>query len=173
MCKIVVSRDLRGRPRPPRGLSGGRRAISAARARARAPPPLPSASRAHPHRRTQFAPGGAGSQGARRGERARARAPRCGAAARRAAWRGAVRRRAPGDGSSGRFYCWEVTALQRHADRAEALAELTRAARQVEPIMKKRGWSVRKLSEFLPRSDGLLGLNINRGAHVRMAAAAR
>lgn len=45
---------------------------------------------------------------------------------------------------------------------------LTKAAKQVEPIMKKRGWTVPLLSEFVPESDNLLGLNINRGEEIRV-----
>lgn len=34
--------------------------------------------------------------------------------------------------------------------------QLEAAAAQVQPIMKKRGWRVSKLSEFLPTNKGLL-----------------
>ena len=71
--------------------------------------------------------------------------------------------------SSGNWcICRSISVLQRQRDRDEALVTLTRAARQVEPIMKKRGWVVHQLSEFLPRSQGLLGLNVNRGQQVKV-----
>ena len=49
--------------------------------------------------------------------------------------------------SSGNWcICRSISVLQRQRDRDEALVTLTRAARQVEPIMKKRGWVVHQLS---------------------------
>lgn len=45
---------------------------------------------------------------------------------------------------------------------------LTKAARQVQPIMKKRDWTVPLLSEFVPSSPNLLGLNINGGEEIKV-----
>ena len=39
----------------------------------------------------------------------------------------------------------------------EALHMLRKAASMVKPIMRKRGWKVRTLCEFLPESARLLG----------------
>eukprot|EP00038_Savillea_parva_P029753 m.73286 g.73286 ORF g.73286 m.73286 type:complete len:379 (+) comp8827_c0_seq3:302-1438(+) len=51
---------------------------------------------------------------------------------------------------------------------ADALALLRRAAEQATPIMRKRQWSVGVLEEFYPKSQGLLGLNVNRGARIKV-----
>ncbi|KAF2634157.1 WLM-domain-containing protein [Massarina eburnea CBS 473.64] len=44
----------------------------------------------------------------------------------------------------------------------EALNMLRKAASMVKPMMRKRGWKVGTLAEFLPDEPQLLGLNINR-----------
>lgn len=44
-----------------------------------------------------------------------------------------------------------------------ALTLLRKVASTVKPIMRKRGWRVQILAEFLPPEGNLLGLNINRG----------
>ncbi|OCK84671.1 WLM-domain-containing protein [Lepidopterella palustris CBS 459.81] len=44
----------------------------------------------------------------------------------------------------------------------EALHMLRKAASLVKPMMRKRGWSVGTLAEFLPDEPQLLGLNINK-----------
>ncbi|KAF2772075.1 WLM-domain-containing protein [Teratosphaeria nubilosa] len=44
-----------------------------------------------------------------------------------------------------------------------ALTMLRKVASMVKPIMRKRGWKVHILAEFLPAEHNLLGLNINRG----------
>jgi len=44
-----------------------------------------------------------------------------------------------------------------------ALAMLRKIASLVKPIMRKRGWKVQILAEFLPPEQNLLGLNINKG----------
>jgi hypothetical protein len=44
----------------------------------------------------------------------------------------------------------------------EALLMLRKAASLVKPMMRKRGWKVGTLAEFLPDEPQLLGLNINR-----------
>ena len=50
----------------------------------------------------------------------------------------------------------------------EAFALLDRAAAQVQPIMSKHKWTVAKLVEFYPKNAGLLGLNVNKGAQVKV-----
>ncbi|KAF2132885.1 WLM-domain-containing protein [Dothidotthia symphoricarpi CBS 119687] len=45
---------------------------------------------------------------------------------------------------------------------SEALHMLRKAASMVKPMMRKRGWKVGTLAEFLPDEPQLLGLNINR-----------
>jgi hypothetical protein len=66
----------------------------------------------------------------------------------------------------------EMQVLQRHprgarvlelSRRDEARALLLKAAKQVEPIMKTRGWKVRNLVEIIPPSPNLMGWNQNRG----------
>ena len=44
-----------------------------------------------------------------------------------------------------------------------ALTMLRKVASMVKPVMRKRGWKVQILAEFLPQEQNLLGLNINRG----------
>ena len=44
----------------------------------------------------------------------------------------------------------------------EALLRLRKIASLVKPLMRKRSWKVRVLSEFLPDDQRLLGLNINK-----------
>ncbi|CAK4030863.1 DNA-dependent metalloprotease WSS1 [Lecanosticta acicola] len=44
-----------------------------------------------------------------------------------------------------------------------ALTMLRKVASIVKPIMRKRGWRVQVLAEFLPPENNLLGLNINKG----------
>ncbi|WIA29116.1 hypothetical protein OEZ86_011627 [Tetradesmus obliquus] len=61
----------------------------------------------------------------------------------------------------------EIKTLGKDRD-AEARQMLERVAKQVQPIMRKRQWTVRKLSEFVPRSPNLLGLNVNRGQEVKI-----
>ncbi|KAF2085606.1 WLM-domain-containing protein [Saccharata proteae CBS 121410] len=48
----------------------------------------------------------------------------------------------------------------------EALQLLRKIASVVAPIMRKRGWRVGTLCEFLPDNPALLGLNINRTARI-------
>ncbi|KAH0379333.1 putative zinc metallopeptidase, partial [Aureobasidium melanogenum] len=48
----------------------------------------------------------------------------------------------------------------------EALLRLRKIASLVKPLMRKRSWKVRVLSEFLPDDERLLGLNINRTAKI-------
>ncbi|KAL3146079.1 hypothetical protein ABBQ38_015428 [Trebouxia sp. C0009 RCD-2024] len=60
------------------------------------------------------------------------------------------------------FQVWDFKALSKRGSQ-EALALLHRIAKQVQPVMRKRGWRVPLLSEFSPKSPNLLGLNINGG----------
>eukprot|EP00899_Mesostigma_viride_P028546 jgi/Mesvir1/8877/Mv02768-RA.2 len=63
---------------------------------------------------------------------------------------------------------WEIRALKKHSDEAVAKKMLEDVARQVQPIMRKRGWRVKMLSEFSPSNPNLLGLNVNRGVEVKI-----
>jgi hypothetical protein len=45
----------------------------------------------------------------------------------------------------------------------EALTLMHRVAKQVSPIMKKRGWKVKSLIEIFPKDESLQGYNRNRG----------
>ena len=53
--------------------------------------------------------------------------------------------------------------LQDLASGDSALTMLRKIASLVKPIMRKRGWKVQILAEFLPAEANLLGLNINKG----------
>jgi hypothetical protein len=59
------------------------------------------------------------------------------------------------------FNCYEHLAGLPRGD--AALTLLRKVASTVKPIMRKRGWRVQILAEFLPPEGNLLGLNINRG----------
>ncbi|WVW84480.1 hypothetical protein I302_106514 [Kwoniella bestiolae CBS 10118] len=50
----------------------------------------------------------------------------------------------------------------------EARPLLEKIASQVKPIMKKRGWKVGTLAEFLPSNPSLLGLNTNAGQRINL-----
>ncbi|KAM0918364.1 hypothetical protein ACQ4PT_008924 [Festuca glaucescens] len=63
---------------------------------------------------------------------------------------------------------WEIRALKRKPDESSARALLDRIAKQVQPIMRRRKWRVKVLSEFSPKNPSLLGLNVNRGAEVKL-----
>ncbi|KAJ1831836.1 hypothetical protein LPJ63_003988 [Coemansia sp. RSA 2711] len=61
-----------------------------------------------------------------------------------------------------------IHALKRRPAPDAALLLLQRVAAQVRPVMHKRGWRVGVLREFFPRTPNLLGLNVNRGAEIRI-----
>ncbi|PIA43357.1 hypothetical protein AQUCO_01900024v1 [Aquilegia coerulea] len=50
----------------------------------------------------------------------------------------------------------------------EARKILDKIAKQVQPIMKKRKWRVKLLSEFGPSNPSLLGLNVGGGVEVKL-----
>ena len=65
-----------------------------------------------------------------------------------------------------RYKVHEVRALRRPrgGDPSPVPRELLeRAARQVQPLMRRRRWEVPLLVEFVPKSDRLLGLNVGGG----------
>ncbi|KAJ1730473.1 hypothetical protein LPJ61_002989 [Coemansia biformis] len=61
-----------------------------------------------------------------------------------------------------------IHALKRRPDPDSALRLLQRIGAQVLPIMRQRGWRVKVLREFYPRTPNLLGLNVNQGAEIRL-----
>uniref|UniRef100_A0A7N0U2Y2 Uncharacterized protein n=1 Tax=Kalanchoe fedtschenkoi TaxID=63787 RepID=A0A7N0U2Y2_KALFE len=63
---------------------------------------------------------------------------------------------------------WEVKPLKRKPKEDEARKILERIAQQVQPIMQKRKWRVKLLSEFCPSNQRLLGLNVGGGVHVKL-----
>ncbi|KAK6118721.1 hypothetical protein DH2020_047526 [Rehmannia glutinosa] len=62
---------------------------------------------------------------------------------------------------------WEVKPMKKVRE-DEAREILEKVAKQVQPIMRKRKWKVRVLSEFWPTNPSLLGLNIGGGAEVKL-----
>ncbi|XP_078432086.1 zinc ion binding protein isoform X3 [Wolffia australiana] len=62
---------------------------------------------------------------------------------------------------------WEIKVLKRPRE-DEARRMLESVARQVQPIMRRRKWKVKVLSEFCPANSSLLGLNVGRGGHVKL-----
>lgn len=60
-----------------------------------------------------------------------------------------------------------ITALKTtHASHSHAL--LTKLSLHVQEVMKSKGWTLKSLSEFMPSNPNLLGININRGQHVKI-----
>ncbi|KAJ6417043.1 hypothetical protein OIU84_002856 [Salix udensis] len=62
---------------------------------------------------------------------------------------------------------WEIKALKKPGEE-EAKKMLDKIAKQVQPIMRKRNWRVKLLSEFCPNNRSLLGLNVGGGVHVKL-----
>ena len=62
---------------------------------------------------------------------------------------------------------WEIKALKRKPREEEATKILEKVANQVHPIMTRRKWRVKLLSEFCPTNPRLLGVNVNRGVQVK------
>lgn len=62
---------------------------------------------------------------------------------------------------------WEIKALKKVGE-DEAKKILDRIAKQVQPIMRKRKWRVKLLSEFCPKNPALLGLNVGGGVQVKL-----
>ncbi|KAE9966969.1 hypothetical protein EG328_008503 [Venturia inaequalis] len=62
----------------------------------------------------------------------------------------------------------EYVHLKQLPREAEALTTLRKAASCVKPIMRKRGWRVGTLSEFLPEDSSLWGLNIDHGRQINL-----
>ncbi|CAI8611768.1 unnamed protein product [Vicia faba] len=62
---------------------------------------------------------------------------------------------------------WEVKSLNK-IGQDEATKILQKVAKQVQPIMHKRKWKVKLLSEFCPADPSLLGMNIGPGAEVKL-----
>mmetsp|Transcript_30084 Transcript_30084/g.38649 ORF Transcript_30084/g.38649 Transcript_30084/m.38649 type:complete len:496 (-) Transcript_30084:113-1600(-) len=60
---------------------------------------------------------------------------------------------------------WEVKSLKLPRQK-ECQELLEKIARQVEPILMRRKWKVRLLTEFSPKDRGLLGMNVNRGQKI-------
>uniref|UniRef100_A0A7N0SVS8 Uncharacterized protein n=1 Tax=Kalanchoe fedtschenkoi TaxID=63787 RepID=A0A7N0SVS8_KALFE len=62
---------------------------------------------------------------------------------------------------------WEVKPLKKIGE-DEARNILEKIAKQVQPIMRKRQWRVKLLSEFCPSNPSLLGLNVGGGVEVKL-----
>ncbi|KAK1276014.1 hypothetical protein QJS04_geneDACA003974 [Acorus gramineus] len=62
---------------------------------------------------------------------------------------------------------WEIKALKKPGE-DEARRFLEKVAKQVQPIMRRRKWRVKKLSEFSPSNPALLGLNVGGGIEVKL-----
>ncbi|KAG6760575.1 hypothetical protein POTOM_037098 [Populus tomentosa] len=60
---------------------------------------------------------------------------------------------------------WEIEPLKMVGEE-DAKKVLEKVAKQAQPIMKKRKWKVKVLSEFCPVNPALTGLNIGGGAEV-------
>eukprot|EP01047_Picozoa_sp_COSAG01_P024421 COSAG01_NODE_1508_length_10054_cov_3.434713_10_plen_437_part_00 len=65
------------------------------------------------------------------------------------------------------YSCHRVTTLKL-VGQADAQQLLEKVSWQVQPIMRKHSWSVGVLAEFLPKNEGLLGMNTNRGQKIQV-----
>jgi DNA-dependent metalloprotease WSS1 len=54
------------------------------------------------------------------------------------------------------FKVHEIQALKKRSNKDEAATILHQIARQVQPILRKRRWTVRVLKEFFPGNPNLL-----------------
>ena len=66
------------------------------------------------------------------------------------------------------YKVWEFKELSRERNREEARAMLERVCKQVQPLMRRRRWRVKRVREFYPSNPSLLGLNVNKGSEVRV-----
>jgi len=66
------------------------------------------------------------------------------------------------------YRCHALTHLKKQPRADEAQSLVKRLAEQAQPIMAKYKWKVGVLAEFMPKSDNLLGLNMNRGAKIQI-----
>ncbi|KAJ2449894.1 hypothetical protein EV183_004625 [Coemansia sp. RSA 2336] len=71
-------------------------------------------------------------------------------------------------GDSHNRWIGSIHVLKRRPQSDQALQLLQKVAAQVRPVMQKRGWKVPVLREFYPRTQSLLGLNVNHGAEIRI-----
>ena len=62
----------------------------------------------------------------------------------------------------------ELTVLKSHADHEKARHLLEHNWTRCQPIVNKYNLRIGKVSEFMPNDDRLLGLNINRGQHIKV-----
>ncbi|XP_028552357.1 DNA-dependent metalloprotease WSS1 isoform X1 [Dendrobium catenatum] len=62
---------------------------------------------------------------------------------------------------------WEIKTLKKPGEE-EAHNILNRISKQVQPIMRRRRWRVKVLSEFCPTNPSLLGLNVGAGSEVKL-----
>ncbi|XP_020573095.1 DNA-dependent metalloprotease WSS1 isoform X2 [Phalaenopsis equestris] len=62
---------------------------------------------------------------------------------------------------------WEIKVLKKPGE-DDARKILDRISKQVQPIMRRRKWRVKLLSEFSPTNPSLLGLNVGAGSEVKL-----
>lgn len=67
-----------------------------------------------------------------------------------------------------RFRVHESTVLKTFPQHEAARALLDRALVPINELLKQHRWRVLKVSEFFPKNDNLLGLNVNHGQHVKV-----
>ncbi|GAV68800.1 zf-RanBP domain-containing protein/WLM domain-containing protein [Cephalotus follicularis] len=63
---------------------------------------------------------------------------------------------------------WEIKALKTKPRAEEAKKILERISKEVQPIMRNHKWRVKVLSEFCPKRQNLLGLNVGAGVNVKL-----
>jgi hypothetical protein len=60
----------------------------------------------------------------------------------------------------------QVVKSMRESDNAMQL--LKQSANIVSPLLERRKWNIRTLTEFYPSNQSLLGLNVNRGQTIKI-----
>ena len=61
---------------------------------------------------------------------------------------------------------WETKEIAKLPKSNEAKLLLEKIRNTVEPVMKRKKWTVKVLAEFYPDQPGLLGMNVNRGQKI-------
>lgn len=61
-----------------------------------------------------------------------------------------------------------VVVIKKLSDSDKALKLLRQAANIVSPLLERRKWKIKVLTEFFPANESLLGLNVNKGHTVKV-----
>jgi hypothetical protein len=62
----------------------------------------------------------------------------------------------------------DIKHLSKMPNSNEAKDLLNRAANIITPMLQRRKWKIKLLTEFYPNEKGLQGLNVNRGQAIKV-----